>query len=384
MGNIFKTPIIINIEALIDNYHKRSLHSVASMNVDNNEGIAGDHQHRADDGEIFGRIFVFMCLISLIPLILWFISAVTELLFHKCTKIQEKPSLMDCVQILDNYLDRSVATDLADCGYDNPQNLFWIVDADDDEDANYGGVIENEEDVSIQMPPAHGKIQNNAKKTGHRLQTQPRDTNKSTKSFHAQETIQKADHMLHLHKKYCYSKFEENNQTKRYLRGNFILALVATIKLLTSCVMMTLGLFALDTNPLAVLAFTGVAWTALWFQGGIVDLSRNYMYHFVMLASDKCHPGNIVMLDGCMKEFGCVYQITPLYTVLLIKRSGGGDGRSEELLFLDEMNYNFFVYPMLTAYRWKKPTAAITKKVARSNKTATTTTTTTAVMNVQH
>jgi hypothetical protein len=246
-------------------------------------------------------------------------------------------------------LNEDTVTDLSHCGYGNPQNLFWYAEEDDtgnensEETAGDGTIAQNTKDTRIDM----------TKEKKQERQKQSRKQNVTVDRVYA-KSQEKAHHMMHVHKTYCYSRFEESHSARRYLRGNFILTLVATIKLLASGIMITLGTFALDTDPLTILAFTGVAWTALWFQGGIVDLFRNYLYHFVILATDKFHPGNIVMLEGHTKEPGCVFAITPLYTVLMTKHADAA-GRSEELLFEDVPNYNFFVYPMTTAYRWKKP-----------------------------
>ena len=318
--------LALNVGPLIDNYHKRNVG-------------ARDLSYRENDRtKIESSISLSLCLLSSIPLLLWLLTTMTEFLFHKCTQIQRKLSLIDCIQILDNYSDKDTADDLDDSGYANPQNLFWYSNEGDANGNDRMQVIDTRDDVRINV--------------NRRTEEETAVPYRSDTSF-SYESHQKAERMLHLHKTYCYSGSEDYHATRRYLRGNFILALVATMKLLLSCIMITLSLFALNTDPLTVLAFTGVAWTALWFQGGVVDLSRNYLYYFVLLISDKFHPGNIVMLEGYMKEPGCIYRITPLYTVFLIKRENR-DARAEELLFLDVMNYNFFVYPQATAFRWKK------------------------------
>jgi hypothetical protein len=306
------------------------------------DGLDDDH---LKNNAIMRGIFLAVFLLSLIPLILWFVTVITDFLFHKCSKIQRKPSIQDCINILDNYLDEDTVSDLTKCGYGNPQNLFWYAQDDENDlnDVDLGNTTNDANDTRISMEQQQKKHQ--------QQQQQPRFSNFTRTTYKTEEKVHR---MLHLHKTYCYSQLEEFHSTRRYLRGNFILSLVATMKLLVTGIMVTLSLFALDTDPLTVLAFTGVAWTALWFQGGVVDLFRNYLYHFVILSMDKFHPGNIVMLEGHMKEPGCVYAITPIYTVLLIKRADA-TGRAEELLFEDILNYNFFVYPMTTTYKWKKP-----------------------------
>ena len=297
-----------------------------------------------------------LCLLSSIPLVWWLISVLTELLFYKCSKIQRKLSLRDCIGILDNYLDEDMVADLTKYGYGggNAQNLFWYVENDDDDASTTGSPMNVEENIGtandVAIDVGSGK-------------TQGRSYNYSNNAGYSFKSREKVKRMMHLHKTYCYSQLEEEHSAKRYLRGNFILALVATMKLLVTTLFITLSLFALDTDPLTVLAFTGVAWTALWFQGGVVDLFRNYLYHFVILSTDKFHPGNIIQLEGHMKEPGCVFYITPLYTVLLIKRTDAV-GRIEELLFVDVLNYNFFAFPMSTSLRWKKPSKRGTKAVA--------------------
>lgn len=329
-----------------------------------NEGVGttGDHYHHDDNGgdSNFRGIFVAMGLISLIPLVLWLLSEIIEFLFRRCTKIQRKPTLLECIQILDNYFDKNTTIDDENAyGDDNdPQYAFWYTNENDKEEQHEDEeVITNDSsgnigDVSIKMPYIEDGVF--ASPPGTTKQRYNDYSKRHIDPIRYRNAKRNLKHMLHLHKTYSYTRAEGHHSTRRYLRGNFILALKSSMMLIVSCVMITFSLFALNTDPFTVLAFTGVAWAALWFQGGVVEISRNYLFHFTMLFSDKVHPGNIIMLDGYMKEFGCVYEVTPLYTLLLVERSFN-EGRSEELLFLDISNYNFFVYPMLTAYRWKKP-----------------------------
>jgi hypothetical protein len=255
--------------------------------------------------------------------------------------------------ILDNYYEEDtvwIVDDTDDPKY--PHNAFWH-----NEDANYyrnigynaNGGRNNEEkkDVRDDANMIAGDVYVNMSDVKQQRGGIP------TSDLHEWQNKKKHDR-LHAHNTYCYSHMEERLSTIRYLRGNFIHSLVATMQLLSTGLLVALSLFALNTDPLSALAFTGIAWTALWFQGGLIDLFRNYLFYFVIICTDKFHPGNILQVQGQMAEPGCVLKITPLCTVIAVKRFHGM-GREEEIDFIDINNYAFFVYPVMTAFRWKKP-----------------------------
>lgn len=366
-----------------DNIHKRYSETLIEPYVEmedrpgdiqwenNTHGGGGRDKGLNNDMDMRG-IIIAICLLSLIPLVLWFVSTIADLLFYKWSKIQRKPSIRDCVEILDNYLTEDNVSDQLYYGQGNSHNIFWYADnnTNDDDDDNKKDNSELMEDGS-KMEIETRINMTTQKNYRHKYKTKVAPSS----TYDYMTSQEKVQHMIHVHKTYCYSRFEESHSTRHYLRGNFILSLIATIKLFSSGIMVVLAMFALNTDPLTVLAFTGVAWTALWFQGGIVDLFRNYLYHFVILSTDKFHPGNIVMLEGHTKEPGCVFTITPIYTVMLTKRSST-TGRSEELLFQDVPNYNFFIYPMTTAYRWKKSTNNKRSKIIPTTNVVQTTPTT--------
>lgn len=182
-----------------------------------------------------------------------------------------------------------------------------------------------------------------------------------------------------LHRDFSYSRVEEDEKfiPDMYLRDNFITALLSASKIMMVGALITGALFAMNTDPYAVFLFSGVAWAALWFQGGFSDMFRNYLCFFIIRFSNKFHVGSIVGVEGFLKDVGCVVSITPFCTIIMVMREKKTDTHIErELLMMDVPNCNFMSYPQITGWRWGReelqpsqpPTKTIT--ISSKNKTA--------------
>lgn len=350
------------------------------------------------------EMFIGLCILFAIPSAMWLFTLISHLIFKKCFNIILEPTVNECIVILDNYLYNELHPDLKD--YEKDLNeTFWFSNKNEIKDDKSNKIDHEKERIISEKnyylynnfsAPAftqHGHKQydhmnnlhfshhnvrnsinetiNKGEQTERTSSSPPLNVKVSKKtgdtkiSFRASKILdipddpmQRIKNRKELHLNYCYTGHENRytmNYNMKYFRNNVVLLMISTMKLLLALIMVTLALFAMNTDPISILTLSGVAWVALWFQGGLSDLFKNYLYYFIILFNDKIHPGNIISLEGFSNEFGCVVEICPLYTVLIVKRYVQKDYiNTEEFMFIDVPNSNFYLYKTVIVSKWKK------------------------------
>jgi hypothetical protein len=380
--------------------------SVGTMSDVGDTSSAGWHGVQNARGAIFA---VFA--LSFIPILMWFITATTDFALKKCSKVYRSPSLEECRIILDNYsksglyfepddivvvIDDDTGIQRAIRSASMGESAFWdpnagLWEGDDyggadryDDYSQYPGEGEAEEiepsaetkwNESDDRSRRHRGRRKKSSRKGRDGMDDDYDDDDEGNGRHGAWNGDVAggktrrDKCMKVHGDYCYTRLEEEHKTRRYLRGNFILAVIATMKLCACSVIVVAVTYALDTDPTATVAFFGLVWGSMWFSGGLSDLFRNYLFYFVILFTDKFHPGNVLGLEGRMREFGCVVDIEPLCVVVLVRRISEGDRRyREDLLLLDVSPYDFFAYQTATVLMWREGV----KRKTRQQKSKTT------------
>jgi hypothetical protein len=318
-------------------------------------------------------VFIFLSL----PVVYWVISYFFHILEKKCCKIQLKPSLEECCIILDTYSYET--PDNGFKGYENLIDQTWWVskNAEEEEEEEEGGekYRERKRNLNINISRRRGDDSGGARsrgsyglvdigenmggKTTTSIKTEEPSKNHTSILFNDMENDMNPQDRVHFRKellnRYVYTPYEGRwiSYTLKYIRSNGLTAVTSVISLNFVIAFVALGLFALDLDPLTTLTLSGVTWTALWFQGGLSEVFKNYLYYFLILLTDKTHPGNIVNLPGYCDTDVCVVEVLPLYTVGIIRIFGKTVGdHVDEFRFVDIPNSVLFTLKMETVYRW--------------------------------
>lgn len=325
----FKTTTMNNIEnsdeAVVSNLNDPSGSSST---------IAENDVHSSQDPfyDILHIFLAFVVLVS-IPILFYLVRYVFSK-FLQCTRCQKIPDLNHVERTLDEYYNSM-------CSTSDYKPIFFSDYGDEEENADLVEVISGVNGAKT----SHGK---HKRKAHHFPQFPIQGRSQDKHRFHEKSFFALGG----------------------YLRGNFLLFIQQILGIFTICATFTVATWIMGTDPFAIVAYSGIAWTALWFNSGLTIYIGHYIAYLCILASDKYKAGSLIFIPGQMEDVGCVYDIKPLCTEILMRRMSKNK-EFVESYFLQVPNAIVFnVSPSLIG-RCKKNVCL--KKKTAVNKTTTTT-----------
>lgn len=362
------------------------------------------------------EILLSVYIMSIIPFVIWMVTGIFLFVVGKLTKFQKVPNVEECAIILDNYLcnnddallPRPNRFPKVTCRAPEQDSFFWHnqeLESSSSSSSSYQTNTNQEGDTVISGFSCrdwryhHYSKEKKKKKEASRSSHIPFDfsTERHRDRSATLQDQSMIDRRIHLYKAFGYAplvgdeaeKEEKENdhhqqtggggggrccyrfkKSLRFLRGNFVMLLLAWVQLLSFTSMMSLALYAINTEPSNILALSGLAWSFFLYQGGLADLMKQYLYYFILLINDKIHVGTLCRLDGRTKGVTCIVKITPLCVVVMVKQfyepqfipsSSSSStattkrvyGRAEEISFIYVPNYDFYMYHMIVPFEWR-------------------------------
>ena len=284
----------------------------------------------------FFNMVLALGLFALLPVWLWIGNRLVRLLIDKCTRFQKKPTLDECIQTVVLYWNdlESSASETKIVGWhscDHDGEMMYVRQTGTESGVNNiissvtvdrnGDIIVNVNDDGGEDAGEGSRYNNNNSSNGGSGPILLRNKQKTSAApgIVGYSSAAQANYReVKLVTSHLNAQRGTRHETERYLRTSMALFCYAIISLVIFFVVVTASFWSVGTDIVTVVSRLGIAWTAVWFNGGLATFLGNYISYLAILLTCRFTLGSLVKVEGTTKTHGCVISIEPLYTEIIV------------------------------------------------------------------